>query len=126
MLFSGPGRYKLEIATEISSVARLVIRSLHTLYKLKTELTVRDAACSIKPQLASITAPSQQYSSQRCPIWEFSQKARRLKWEVSSDLVEKPSAARSYYGSGFIAEAAWLRVTIEELADGLVQLMADS
>ncbi|MFQ9742709.1 MAG: hypothetical protein ACLRX5_09700 [Slackia sp.] len=34
-----PGR-RLEIATEISSV-RLIIKSLHQIYALKTELTVR-------------------------------------------------------------------------------------
>ena len=58
LLFSGPGRYKLEIATEISSVARLVIRSLHTLYKLKTELTVRRSVLHKTPNYL-ITVPSQ-------------------------------------------------------------------
>ena len=41
LFFSGPGRYRLEVATEISSVARLIIKSLHQTYALKTELTVR-------------------------------------------------------------------------------------
>ena len=58
LLFSGPGRYELEIATEISSVARLVIRSLHTLYKLKTELTVRRSVLHKTPNYL-ITVPSQ-------------------------------------------------------------------
>ena len=107
LLFSGPGRYKLEIATEISSVARLVIRSLHTLYKLKTELTVRRSVLHKTPNYL-ITLPH---------------------------LVEKTCCAAAYLrgaflGSGFIAEPRGdfhfeITVESEELADGLVQLMAD-
>ncbi len=38
---SGGGRTRLEIATEIASVARVAIRMLHDVYGLETELTVR-------------------------------------------------------------------------------------
>ena len=116
LLFSGPGRYKLEIATEISSVARLVIRSLHTLYKLKTELTVRRSVLHKTPNYL-ITVPSQP------------------NLEPALHLVEKTCCAAAYLrgaflGSGFIAEPRGdfhfeITVESEELANGLVQLMAD-
>ena len=41
LFFSGPGRYRLEIATENEPVARLIIKSLHQIYAPKMELTVR-------------------------------------------------------------------------------------
>ena len=41
LFVSGPGRYRVEIATDVPSVARLVIKLLHGIYQLCTELTVR-------------------------------------------------------------------------------------
>ncbi|MEG0147191.1 MAG: DNA-binding protein WhiA, partial [Raoultibacter sp.] len=41
LFFSGPGKYRIEVATDAPSVARLIIKLLHTIYSLKTELTVR-------------------------------------------------------------------------------------
>ncbi|WP_417162621.1 DNA-binding protein WhiA, partial [Slackia isoflavoniconvertens] len=58
LFFSGPGRYRLEIATEISSVARLIIKSLHQIYALKTELTVRRSVLHKTPNYL-IVVPSQ-------------------------------------------------------------------
>ena len=41
LFLSGQGRYRVEVATDVPSVARLVIGQLHSLYHLKTDLTVR-------------------------------------------------------------------------------------
>ena len=41
LFVSGQNRYRVEIATDAPSVARLVIKLLHELYRLKTNLTVR-------------------------------------------------------------------------------------
>ena len=41
LFVSGKNRYRVEIATDAPSVARLVIKLLHELYQLKTNLTVR-------------------------------------------------------------------------------------
>ena len=41
LFFSGQGKYRIEIATDVPSVARLIIKLLHSIYQLKTELTVR-------------------------------------------------------------------------------------
>ena len=133
LLFSGPGRYKLEIATEISSVARLVIRSLHTLYKLKTELTVRRSVLHKTPNYL-ITVPSQ--PNLEPALHDLGILAKTgIEMGILPHLVEKTCCAAAYLrgaflGSGFIAEPRGdfhfeITVESEELADGLVQLMAD-
>ncbi len=41
LFLSGPGKYRVEIATDSASVGRLIIRLLHSIYDLKTQLTAR-------------------------------------------------------------------------------------
>ena len=41
LFVGGPGRYRIEIATDVGGVARLIIRLLHEIYHLETDLTVR-------------------------------------------------------------------------------------
>ena len=45
---TGPNRYRLEVATETAPVARTVIKLLHGIYGLKTELTVRRSMRTLK------------------------------------------------------------------------------
>ena len=42
LFVSGKNRYRVEIATDAPSVARLVIKLLHELYRLKTNLTAKN------------------------------------------------------------------------------------
>ena len=55
---SGPDRYRLEVATETAPVARTVIKLLHGVYGLKTELTVRRSVLH-KTNNYLITVPTQ-------------------------------------------------------------------
>ena len=55
---TGPNRYRLEVATETAPVARAVIKLLHGVYGLKTELTVRRSVLH-KTNNYLITVPSQ-------------------------------------------------------------------
>ncbi len=55
---TGPERYRLEIATETAPVARTVIKLLHKVYGLKTELTVRRSVLH-KTNNYLITVPTQ-------------------------------------------------------------------
>ena len=41
LFVSGPARYRVEIATDAPASARLVVRLLHGIYSLKTNLTMR-------------------------------------------------------------------------------------
>ncbi len=52
LFLSGTGAYRMEIATDSASVARLVIRLLHGIYQLKTDLTVRRSVLWKSPPTA--------------------------------------------------------------------------
>ena len=58
LFFSGQGKYRIEIATDVPSVARLIIKLLHELYHLETNLTVRRSVLHKTPNYL-IEAPSQ-------------------------------------------------------------------
>ena len=48
----------MEVATDVASVARLIIRLLHTLYRLQTELTVRRSVLHKTPNYLDRSARS--------------------------------------------------------------------
>ena len=58
LFVSGKNRYRVEIATDAPSVARQVIKLLHELYQLKTNLTVRRSVLHKTPNYL-IEAPAQ-------------------------------------------------------------------
>ena len=51
LFFSGKNRYRVEVATDTPSVARLVIRLVHEIYGLKTELDRSAGAFCIKRRI---------------------------------------------------------------------------
>ena len=65
LFFSGQGKYRIEIATDVPSVARLIIKLLHELYHLETNLTVRRSVLHKTPNYL-IEAPSQQIGRASC------------------------------------------------------------
>lgn len=133
LFFSGPGRYRLEIATEISSVARLIIKSLHQIYALKTELTVRRSVLHKTPNYL-IVVPSQPGMEDALRDLGILSESG-LEMGIHEHLVEKPCCEAAYLrgaflGSGFIADPRGdfhFEITVENeaLAEGLVALMAD-
>lgn len=133
LFFSGPGRYRLEIATEISSVARLIIKSLHQIYVLKTELTVRRSVLHKTPNYL-IVVPSQPGMEDALHDLGILGESG-LEMGIHEHLVEKPCCEASYLrgaflGSGFIADPRGdfhFEITVENeaLAEGLVALMAE-
>lgn len=133
LFFSGPGRYRLEIATEISSVARLIIKSLHQIYALKTELTVRRSVLHKTPNYL-IVVPSQPGMEDALHDLGILGESG-LEMGIHEHLVEKPCCEASYLrgaflGSGFIADPRGdfhFEITVENeaLAEGLVALMAE-
>ncbi|MDO4590358.1 MAG: DNA-binding protein WhiA [Slackia sp.] len=133
LFFSGPGRYRLEIATEISSVARLVIKSLHRIYALKTELTVRRSVLHKTPNYL-IVVPFQPGIEEALHDLGILGDAG-LEMGIHEHLIEKPCCEAAYLrgaflGSGFIAEPRGdfhFEITVENegLAEGLVALMEE-
>lgn len=131
LFVSGPGKYRLEIATEISSVARLVIRSLHQIYRLKTELTVRRSVLHKTPNYL-IVVPSQAGMEEALHDLGILGDVG-LEMGIHPHLIEKPCCEASYLrgaflGSGFIAEPRGdfhfeITVESESLAEAMVRLM---
>lgn len=133
LFLSGQGRYRVEIATDAPSVARLVIKLLHEIYRLKTELTVRRSVLHKTPNYL-IEAPSQPHLAESLIDMGVLSPEGGLVMGVSPDLVAKECCAAAYLrgaflGSGFVADPRGdfhfeITVESEPLATGLVDLLA--
>lgn len=128
---SGPDRYRLEVATETAPVARTVIKLLHGLYGLKTELTVRRSVLH-KTNNYLITVPTQPKLG--AALGELGVLGEGgLSLGIDSKLVKKDCCAISYLrgaflGGGFVADPHGdfhfeLTAETEQLAEDLVHLM---
>ncbi|PKQ15498.1 MAG: DNA-binding protein WhiA [Actinobacteria bacterium HGW-Actinobacteria-7] len=130
--FSGSDRYRLEIATETASVARTVIKLLHGVYDLKTELTVRRSVLH-KTNNYLITVPSQ--SKMAAALGELGILGEHgFSLGIDPSLVKRDCCAIAYLrgaflGGGFVADPHGdfhfeLTAESEQLAEDLVKLMA--
>lgn len=128
------GKFRLEIVTETAPVARAVVRLLHTLYRLKTEVTTRRSMLH-KTYNYLITVPAQiglEEAIRDLGIITID----GLEMGINARLVEKPCCVASYLrgaflGGGFIANPRSkfhfeLACGHEALANGLVALLAGS
>jgi cell division protein WhiA len=129
---SGPGRYRLEIATETAPVARAVIKLLHGVYSLKTELTVRRSVLH-KTNNYLITVPTQpRLPAALSELGILGDDGFSL--GIDPGLVKRDCCAISYLrgaflGGGFVADPHGdfhfeLTAETEQLAEDLVGLMA--
>lgn len=134
LFVSGPGRYRMEVATDVPSVARLVIRLLHALYDLKTSLTVRRSVLHKTPNYL-IEVPSQPRLAAALRDMGVISSEGGLELGVDPSLVRKKCCAAAYLrgaflGSGFISNPKsdfHFEVTVESrpLAEGIVELLAE-
>ena len=133
LLLSGGRGYRLEIATEISSVARLIIRLLHGIYDLKTELTVRRSVLHKTPNYL-ITVPTQ--TGLEDALHDLGVLGDHgLELGIETHLVDKNYCAAAYLrgaflGSGFVSEPRGdfhFEITVEssDQADDIVRLLAE-
>lgn len=135
LFFSGQGTYRIEIATDVPSVARLIIKLLHELYHLKTELTVRRSVLHKTPNYL-IEVPSQPHLADALRDMGVLSAGEGLEMGIRPELVEKRCCAAAYLrgaflGSGFISNPRGdfhFEITVESegLAQGLVELMEDA
>ena len=131
---AGSGRYRLEIATETGSVARVAIKLLHEVFDLKTELTVRRSVLH-KTHNYLITVPTQVRLEQALREMGILTDSG-LELGIPEILVAKPCCAASFLrgaflGGGFISDPHGdfhfeLTTESEELARALVALMQDT
>ena len=132
LFFSGQNRYRVEIATDTSSVARLAIKSIHELYHLKTELTVRRSVLHKTPNYLINVLAQPGLNDALVDLGVLGDDGLEL--GIKASLVAKQCCAAAYLrgaflGSGFIANPRGdfhFEITVEsrQLADDLVALMA--
>jgi DNA-binding protein WhiA len=128
------GKYRLEITTEIAPVARIVVRLLHGVYQLKTEITTRRSVLH-KTYNYLITVPSQLGLVEAIRDMGILSDSG-LELGIDPDLVKRPCCMASYLrgaflGGGFIASPQGdfhfeMTCGHEALANGLVALLAKS
>lgn len=133
LFVSGQGRYRVEIATDVPSVARLVIKLLHEIYHLKTRLTVRRSVLHKTPNYL-IEAPAQPLLAESLIDMGVLSPEGGLVMGVSPGLVAKDCCSAAYLrgaflGSGFVSDPRGdfhfeIIVENESLADALVDLLS--
>ncbi len=131
LFISGQGRYRLEVATDTPSVARLAWRLLHDGYDLRTELTTRRSVLHKTPNYL-IDVPAQEgLAAALRDMGVLGEEGLRL--GVAPELVAKSCCEAAYLrgaflGSGFVADPRGdfhFEVTVEseEMARDLVAIM---
>ena len=130
--YTGGGRMRLEIATETAPVARKVIKLLHGVYDLATELTVRRSVLhksnnyliTVVSQPALLTALTELgiLDEQRSPVYEVPS------WLVKKDCCAVAYLRGTFLGGGFVADPHGdfhfeLTAESEQVALDLVALM---
>ncbi len=108
LFLSGPGTYRVEIATDSASVGRLVIRLLHGLYGLETDLTIRRSVLHKTPNYL-IEIPSQPGLASALHDMGIVAKDGGLLMGIEERLVAKRCCQAAYLrgiflGSGFISD----------------------
>ena len=120
LFVSGPARYRVEIATDAPASARLVVRLLHGIYSLKTNLTMRRSVLHKTPNYL-IEVPAQPHLADALRDMGVLSAEGGLEMGIKESLVAKPCCAAAYLRSDFHFE---ITVESEALAEGLVELMA--
>ena len=133
LFVSGKSRYRVEVATDSPSVARLVIKLLHELYKLKTATTMRRSVLHKTPNYL-IECPTQPNLAEALIDMGVLSPEGGLELGLSEQLVAKDCCAAAYLrgaflGSGFVADPRGdfhfeIIVETEQLASAIVDLMA--
>lgn len=134
LFVSGPERYRIEVATDSASVGRLIIKLIHGMYNLKTELTVRRSVLHKTPNYL-IELPTQPGLAQALADMGIITSDGGLQMGIAPELVAKQCCGAAYLrgaflGSGFISDPKsdfHFEMTVEnaELADGLAKLMRE-
>lgn len=133
LFMSGRGRYRIEIASDSPSVARLSIKLLHGLYSLQTNLTMRRSVLHKTPNYL-IDVPTQPGLAQALHDMGILNSEGGLILGLDEELVRKDCCAAAYLrgaflGSGFIADPRGdfhfeISLESETLANDIVGLLA--
>ncbi|MFR7747343.1 MAG: DNA-binding protein WhiA [Eggerthellaceae bacterium] len=132
IFLAGPGKFRLEISTDVPQVARFIIKSLHERYALKTDLTMRRNVLHKTPNWL-IDIPNQPGLSEALNDLGIVGE-EGLQRGIDPSLVQKQCCASAYLrgvflGSGFISNPRGdfhFEITVESqtMAHDIVELMA--
>lgn len=132
IFLNGPGKFRLEISTDVPQVARFIIKALHTIYSLKTDLTMRRSVLHKTPNWL-IDVPTQPNLTEALVDLGIIGDTG-LKRGVDPKLVAKSCCASAYLrgvflGSGFISNPRGdfhFEMTVESrsMANDIIELMA--
>ena len=133
LFISGQGRYRLEVVTDVPSVARLAWRLLHETYGLRTELTTRRSVLHKTPNYL-IDVPSQKGLVEALRDMGVLGESG-LELGVAPELVAKQCCTAAYLrgaflGSGFVSDPRGdfhFEITVEsrEMADDIARMMEE-
>lgn len=131
IFLSGPGHFRLEISTDVPQVARFIISALHSMYSLKTDLTMRRSVLHKTPNWL-IDVPAQPGLNETLKELGIVGESG-LQRGIAHDLVKKDCCASAYLrgvflGSGFISNPRGdfhfeLTVESQTMANDIVELM---
>lgn len=131
ILMSGPGAFRLEISTDSPQVARFIIRALHGMYQLKTDLTMRRSVLHKTPNWL-IEVPTQPGLAEALVDLGIMGEGG-LQRGIDPALVRKSCCAAAYLrgvflGSGFISNPRGdfhfeLTVESQTMAADIVELL---
>lgn len=134
LFLSGKGRYRMEMSTDIPAVARLIIRLLHGLFKLRTELTVRRSVLHKTPNYL-ITVPGQPHMEDvlhQLGIIDGSGFVAGIAPHLVNKRCDQAAYLRGIFmGAGFVANPKGdfhfeMTIETEQLARDIVELMREN
>lgn len=130
--YTGNERFRLEVATETAPVARKVIKLLHGIYSLKTELTVRRSVLhrSNNYLITVVSQPTLPDALMDLGILDGSAAPTYAipEWVLGSECCAIAYLRGTFLGGGFVADPHGdfhfeLTAESEPVASGLVSLM---
>lgn len=132
LFLSGPEQYRVEIATDSGPVGRVIIKLLHGIYDLHTDLVVRRSVLHKSPNYL-IQVPSQSNLHESLIDMGVMSNNGGLELGINPDLIKKQCCEAAYLrgaflGSGFISSPKSdfhfeIKSAGEKLAQELMALM---
>lgn len=132
LFLSGPEQYRVEIATDSGPVGRVIIKLLHGIYDLHTDLVVRRSVLHKSPNYL-IQVPSQPNLHESLIDMGVMSNNGGLELGINPDLIKKQCCEAAYLrgaflGSGFISSPKSdfhfeIKSAGEKLAQELMALM---
>lgn len=132
LFLSGGGKHRLEFATDAGNIARLMVRSVHELYGLKTETVMRQSVLHKTPNYL-IKVPSQEGLDDVLVKLGILSPSGGLEMGIAPSLIKKQCCAAAYVrgaflGSGFISNPRGdfhfeISVESEEMAQGIIDIL---